>query len=130
MQNVSAKKLHHRLPTGFQIRIWLEPLWCGVGGGLKCMVFGIRSRRLVYKEVIEVWSNYKKSYFWWCWLLRLNPGARGKHLTSYLLWTTAGLLVLRFIVLSTQWMKEMRTWDRSEITFFFRLAWIKFIGSS
>ena len=28
-------------------------------------VYGIGSRRLVYKEVVEVQSNYKKSYFWW-----------------------------------------------------------------
>ena len=27
-------------------------------------VYGIGSRRLVYKEVVEVQSNYKKSYFW------------------------------------------------------------------
>ena len=32
------------------------------------------------------------------------------HLTIQLLWTTAGPLVTRFIVLSTQWMKKMRTW--------------------
>ena len=32
-------------------------------GGMK--VYGIGSRRLVYKEVVEVQSNYKKSYFWW-----------------------------------------------------------------
>ena len=30
-------------------------------------VHGIGSRRLVYKEVAEVQSNYKKSYFWWFW---------------------------------------------------------------
>ena len=28
-------------------------------------VHGIRSRRIVYKEVVEVLSDYKKSYFWW-----------------------------------------------------------------
>ena len=27
-------------------------------------VHGIRGRRLVYKEVVEALSNYKKSYFW------------------------------------------------------------------
>ena len=26
---------------------------------------GIRRRSLVYKEVVEAISNYKKSYFWW-----------------------------------------------------------------
>ena len=39
-----------------------------------------------------------------------------EHLTIQLLWATAGLLVTRFIVLSTQWMKEMRTSGWSEIT--------------
>ena len=28
-------------------------------------VHGIGRRRLVYKEVVEVWQNYKISYFWW-----------------------------------------------------------------
>ena len=48
------------------------------------------------------------------------------HLTIQLLWTTDGLLVTRFIVLSTQWMKEMRTWGWSEITYscFFHMATI------
>ena len=32
-------------------------------GGLQ--VHGIRSCWLVYKEVVEVRSNYEKSYFWW-----------------------------------------------------------------
>ena len=32
------------------------------GGGLQ--VHGIGSRRLMYKEVVEVGSNYKNSYFW------------------------------------------------------------------
>ena len=36
--------------------------------------------------------------------------------TIQLLWATARLLVPRFIVLSTQWMKEMRKWVWSEIT--------------
>ena len=45
------------------------------------------------------------------------------HLTIQLLWATAGLLVTRFIVLSTQWMKEMRTWGRSEITSFCFFVW-------
>ena len=52
-----------------------------------------------------------------------NPGARGEHLTIQLLWATVGLLVTRFIVLSTQWMKEMRTWDRSEITSYCVYVW-------
>ena len=93
-----GKKLHHRPPTEFQIGIWLQALrmW-GVGG---LQVHGICSRRLVYKEVVEVRSDYKKFYFWWCWLLRLNPGLRGEHLTIQLLWATAGLLVTRFLVYS------------------------------
>ena len=90
---VSAKKLHHRPPTGFQMRIWLEALWMWGMGGLQ--VYGICSCRLVYKEVIEVRSNYKKSYLWWCWLLRLNPGTQGEHLTSQLSWVAAWLLVAR-----------------------------------
>ena len=42
-----------------------------------------------------------------------------RHLTIQLLRTTARLLVTRFIPLSTQWMKEMRTWGWSEITSYF-----------
>ena len=52
-----------RHSTGLQVRIWLEVLWVwGVGGQL---LHGIRSLRLVHKEVVEVGSNYKKSYLWW-----------------------------------------------------------------
>ena len=69
------------------MRIWLEALWMWGVGGLQ--VHGIRSRRLVYKEVVAIRSYYKISYFWWCWLLWLNPGARGKHLTSQLSWVVA-----------------------------------------
>ena len=36
-----------------------------------------------------------------------------EHLTIQLLWVTVGLLVARFTVQSTQWMKEMRTWGWS-----------------
>ena len=60
---VFVKKLYHRLPTGFQMRIWPEVLWMWGVGELK--VHGIRSRRLVSKEVVEARSNYKKSYVWW-----------------------------------------------------------------
>ena len=28
-------------------------------------MYGIRDHKLVYKEVVEALSNYKKSYFWW-----------------------------------------------------------------
>ena len=45
------------------------------------------------------------------------------HLTIQLLWATAGLLVTRFIVLSTYWMKEMRTWCWSETTSYCFLVW-------
>ena len=73
------------------MRIWLEELRLrGVGG---VQVHGICSRRLVYKEVVEVQSDHKKSYFWWCWLLRLNPGSWGEHFTSQLSWGAAWLLV-------------------------------------
>ena len=34
----------------------------GVG---RLQVFGICSHRLLYKEVVKAWSNYKKSYLWW-----------------------------------------------------------------
>ena len=62
MWTVSTKNLHHRLLTKFQMQIWLEVLWTwGLG---RLQVHGIRSRRLFYKKVVEVWSNYK-SYFWW-----------------------------------------------------------------
>ena len=50
---------------------------------------------------------------------------RGQHLTVQLLSVTAELLVTHFVVLSTQWMKEMRTWGQSEITsncFFFEFV--------
>ena len=63
-------------------------------------------------------------YMWvniWCMLI--TSGERGKHLTIQLLWATAGLLVTRFIVLSTQWMKEMRTWGQSEIISYCFLVW-------
>ena len=74
------------------MRNWLEALWMwGVG---RLQVHGIRSRRLVHKEVVDVWSNYKKSYFWWYWLLLLNPRARGEHLTSQLSWVAAWLLAM------------------------------------
>ena len=61
--NVPTKRLYHRPLTGLQVQIWLEvlPAW-GVGG---LPVHVIRSRRLVHKEVVELGSNYKKSYFWW-----------------------------------------------------------------
>ena len=36
-------------------------MW-GVGGR---ELHRIREHRLSYKEVVKVWSNYKKSYFWW-----------------------------------------------------------------
>ena len=51
------------------------------------------------------------------------PECEEEHLTIQLLWATTELLVTRFIVLSTQWMKEMMTWSRSEITSycFFRI---------
>ena len=64
----------------------------GVG---RLQVHGICSRRLAYKEVVEFRSKYKKSYFWWCWLLQLNPKARGEHLSSQLSWVAAWLLVTR-----------------------------------
>ena len=36
---------------------------------------GIGSHRLVYKEVVEVRSNYKKSYFWWFGILAFGDSA-------------------------------------------------------
>ena len=45
------------------------------------------------------------------------------HLTIQLLWASSGLLVTRFMVLSTQWMKEMRTWVWSEITSYCFFVW-------
>ena len=43
----------------FQLKV-LQIL--GVGG---LQVYGICSRRLVYSEVLETRSNYKKCYLWW-----------------------------------------------------------------
>ena len=34
------------------------------GGGFALQVHGIGGCRLVYKEVVQVGSNYKNSYFW------------------------------------------------------------------
>ena len=85
------KKLHHRPLTGFQVQIWLEALWMWGVGGLQ--VHRICCRRLVYKKVPEVRSDYIKSYCWWCWLLQLNSGVPGEHLTSQLLWVATWLLV-------------------------------------
>ena len=70
------KKLHHRLPTWFQMWIWLRGTvnlkrwwWVGEGGGgggggggVGVQVHRIGGK---YKEVEEVESNYKNSYFWW-----------------------------------------------------------------
>ena len=36
----------------------------GGGGGFALQVHGIGGCRLVYKEVVQVGSNYKNSYFW------------------------------------------------------------------
>ena len=63
MLTVPAKRLLHRPSTGLQVQIWLEVLWVWGMGGL--LVHGIHSCRLVLKEVADVGSNYKKSYFWW-----------------------------------------------------------------
>ena len=57
------KKLHQRLPTGFQTRIWLEVLLMWGLDGLQVHV--INSRSVLYKEFVVVRLNYKKSYFWW-----------------------------------------------------------------
>ena len=59
----AAKKLHRRPPTRFQIWIPLEVLLICREGRLQ--VHGIGRCRPVYKEVVEVRSNYKKSSFWW-----------------------------------------------------------------
>ena len=64
MLTVPTKRLHHRLPTGLQVQIWLEVLWVWGVSGLPVM-HGIRNRRLGQKELVEVGWNYKKSYFWW-----------------------------------------------------------------
>ena len=62
---IPAKRLHQRPLTVLQVWIGLEVLWMwGVGGPI-AVVNGIHSCRLVHKEVVEVGSNYKKSYFWW-----------------------------------------------------------------
>ena len=58
---VSAGKPHHRIPTGLQIRILLKVLQ--MGGVAELQVHGIRSRRLVCKDLVEALSNYKISYF-------------------------------------------------------------------
>ena len=58
---------HRRAPPQISDRILNVYLTSGavnVGvGGMQ--VHGILVSRLVYKEVVEALSNYKKSYFWW-----------------------------------------------------------------
>ena len=55
-------------------------------------VYGICNRRLVfqgsgwYQTVINLTLR-------WCWLLQLNPGTRGEHITSQLSWVAVWLLV-------------------------------------
>ena len=49
-----------------------------------------------------------------------------EHLTIQLLWATAGLLVTHFIVQSTQWMKERKTWGWSEISSYYFFVWREF----
>ena len=72
--------------------VWIRRIRTQVGG---LQVHEISSRRLAYKEVVEVRSNYKKFYFWWCWFLPLNPEAPGEQLTSQLSWLASWLLVTR-----------------------------------
>ena len=52
-----------------------------------------------------------------------NLRVREEHLTIQLLWATFGLLATRFIVLFTQWMKEIRTLGRSEISSYCFFVW-------
>ena len=51
-----------------------------------------------------------------CLLLWLKSRSAREAFTIQLLWATAELSVASFIVLSTQWMKEMMTWSWSQIT--------------
>ena len=46
-----------------------------------------------------------------------------EHITVQLSWATTRLLVTRFIVQSTQWMKEMRMWGWSEISSYCFFVW-------
>ena len=67
----------------------------------------------------------KASYFiLYAYCFGQNSGARGEHLIIQLLWETVGLLVTLFIVLSTQWMKEMRLLGVSLLFFFFYLGFL------
>ena len=79
-----------------------------------------------------LYSDSNLEYIWVCLsrlLLRLkSPSLRG-HLTIQLLWVTTGLLVTHFIVLSTQWIKELRTWGQTEISSYCFFVWIQFIAS-
>ena len=61
------KKLHCSLPTWFQMRIRLRGAvnLKGEGGRVVQQMHGIGGRRLVCKDVVEVRSNFKNSYFWW-----------------------------------------------------------------
>ena len=61
MLTFSIKKLHHRPLTRLQVWIWR---CCECGVWLDCHTWNL-CRRLVNKEVADVGSNYKKSYFWW-----------------------------------------------------------------
>ena len=52
-------------------------------GGLE--VHGICNRRLVYSEVVEVQSNYKKSYLWWFENIALGDSTGSNLIQKYLL---------------------------------------------
>ena len=59
----STKKLHCRCLIGVRMCLLLKVLSMWSVGGLQ--VYGICNCRVVYSELVEVWSNYKKSYLWW-----------------------------------------------------------------
>ena len=60
---ISSKGLYHRCLTDLRVCLLLKVLSMWSAGELQ--VHGTCSCRLVYNEVVEVRSNYKKSYLWW-----------------------------------------------------------------
>ena len=63
-------------------------MW-GVGG---LQVYGIGSRRLVYSEVVEGQSNYKKSYLWWFRILACGDSTGSDRIEKDQVGVTPGLV--------------------------------------
>ena len=63
---------------------WRRCCKCGLWVGCQCMEFVIAD--WCYREVVKPRSDCKKTYLWWCWLLRLNLRVRGKCESALKFW--------------------------------------------